>query len=182
MPDLPPSLLAAAENHQIMPPYASIAHEDPWEMTAEDDDAYDRAAAMTPSSYHHRMLQMSLPQMQCDIERWSDQTSLELASSHRVDSAIGSADELPDFVGIRDLTEFQFEGESHQVSFREARISASTDGDEYEENHYYQPASLQYHLIQMRSRAELKENLAHATSSHHSGEVALPSTQKYVTA
>jgi hypothetical protein len=181
MPDLPPSLLAAAENHQIMPTYASIAREDPWEMIAEGDDACDRVAAMTPSSYHHRMLQMSLPQMQCDIERCSDQTSCELASSHRVDSAIGSVDELPDFVGAVDLTELQFEGESHQVSFREARVSASTDGDEYEENHYYQPASLQYHLIQMRSRAELKGNLAPATSSHHSGEVTLPSTQRYAT-
>jgi hypothetical protein len=178
MPDLPPSLLAAAENYQIMTPYAGIVDEDPWE-TVEGDEAYDRAAAMTPSSYSHRMLQMSLPQMQCDMERWSDQTSCEVASSQRVDSAIGSVDELPDFVGTVDLPGFQFEEASHQGSFPEARVSTGTGGDELEENCYYQPASLQYHLIQMRSRAELKEDPAPTTSSHHSGEVALSSTQKY---
>jgi hypothetical protein len=180
MPDLPPSLLAAAENHQIMPHYASIAHGDCWELTAEDDDARDRAAAMTPSSYHHRMLQMSLPQMQYDVERWSYHTSCELTSLHRVDSAIGSFD-IPDFVETVDLTDFEFERENHEASFPAVRVSPEADGDEREEDNYCQATPLQYHLIQMRSRAELKENPAPATSSHNSCEVALPSTQKYVT-
>jgi hypothetical protein len=130
MPDLPPSLLAATENYPTVPSYDPVIYDSFANALAEDDEVYNRAAASIPFSFHHRSLQS--PHIPNGLDMWLDESFSEGSPSQRIDSAVGSVD------GLSELADPVFAEDCNMDAGELSR-------------------SLQYHLIQMKSRAELKE-------------------------
>ncbi|KAH4934905.1 hypothetical protein HBI79_078880 [Parastagonospora nodorum] len=138
MPDLPPSLLAATENYPTVPSYDPVIYDSFANALAEDDEVYNRAAASIPFSFHHRSLQS--PHIPNGLDMWMDESFSEGSPSQRIDSAMGSVD------GLSELAD--------PVFAEDCKVDAGEPS-----------RSLQCHLIQMKSRAELKETTLPSPSS-----------------
>lgn len=98
-----------------MPSYGAIAHEWFEDTTTEVDDACDDAAAIVPLSYHHRMIQLSLPQMHFDLDMWSEAALRDACSSGRADSATEVLDGVPTFAASVDAKEVDLNGDWYDI-------------------------------------------------------------------
>jgi hypothetical protein len=136
MPDLPPSLHAARGNYPAAPTYDPVIYDSFANALAEDDEVYDGAAASVPFSFHYRSLQS--PHMSNELDAWLGESFSEAPPSQRIDSAMGSVD------GLSEPADPVFAPEEKDHD----------GGDD--------TRSLQYHRIQMKSRAELKETITPA--------------------
>lgn len=115
----------------MVPTYDPVIYDGFANALAEDDEVYDGAAASVPFSFHYRSLQSQ--HMSNELDAWLDESFSEASLSQRIDSAMGSVD------GLSELADPVFAADE----------KGHDGGDD--------TRSLQYHRIQMKSRAELKE-------------------------
>jgi hypothetical protein len=172
VPDLPPSLRAAAANVRLVPIYEGTVRDSTMFDTAYSNDASDQAAASAPLSFHNRSLQLALPRMQYDMDEFPEEAFLpDLSFSARADSAIGGYDEIPNF------------GDFENPQLDMMRYDESLRGQGRADTHSIELPRvdpLQYHLIQTQSRVSFQDSVTTSAPPHDQPEVAPRSSARYV--
>jgi hypothetical protein len=106
-PEWPPSILAAAEN-------AYVGHElknddTTWISSYDVYTASQAAAANAPFSFHHRLLQLAIPQPHHEPYISFDERIADSSLFLRQDSAIGSFEDPFALAEAEDVTHTQFD-------------------------------------------------------------------------
>jgi hypothetical protein len=178
LPDLPPSLRAAAADVRLVPTYPYSTRYLAVTENVHSNDTSDQAAASAPLSFHNRSLQLALPQMQYEVQGFPDDAfPAALSLSARADSAIGGYDEISIFEGFEDS---RLDTSRYDDSLR-GQDPADIRSVERRDERTPRPDPLQYHLIQTKSsRVHFKDSAPTPTPPHNRSEAAPRSSVRYV--
>jgi hypothetical protein len=87
-----------------------LASDDDTRMTAYDSYAAGQlAAANTPFSFHHRSLQLAIPQIPQESELLFEEQFTNSFLFQKTDSAIGTMEDLLAFVDAEDMMDSRFD-------------------------------------------------------------------------